>query len=607
MAISNTELVALAQPDSNIDEVLASFNVSNLDDVAVNEQSVNRLARGVSTGTVAETKDNTRRTDVPIALSGATWDQPLSPYNASYPHNRVMKTKNGHVQEFDDTPGNQRYHRYHPSGSFVECDSEGNEVRKIVGDKFSIIEKDGNVFIAGNCNITVEGSCNIRVMNNCNLEVDGSLRANIKNDIDMIASGCFNLNVKETFKIRADNMLIETTKFNHKNIGPMVYETNTLDTTVLDAHTSKATTYGLKTIGSSTFNSGENFNIKSTGKTTFNAGDEFQVTASKLAVETNLHVKDNLFVESEVHSPLFKGVARYAQYAVTAGQAPLGAPSPTDPNRTAPSIDNGVIETIVDPTVVLSTGLIIPDERANVREVNISRAPPNTRATKFAVENDDVSVGSAALYPGYSSPAPYVPDEAMTRSFVPGGTGKALEQDPGSLAKKQPVAVPNLIQTSAPSTMISRYFTLADLSLRATFPHQIRAQAGLTDVQIAQNLQYLATNILDPIVDQYGRQAFIITSGFRPAQQAKGGSNLSQHSLGQAVDIQFLDIQADYYPNRANELIRLLPFDQLLLEYQSGGTGKPWIHISYSKNKLKYQYATFYNHKVVSPPGFLTV
>jgi hypothetical protein len=141
MALYRTELEALSSPNNeNQISLLQKYPESrNIEELKINEQDYSRLARGISHGTVVETKDNSRNIDIPIALSMDTWEQPLSAFNGSYPHNHVFETRNGLIEEFDDTEGNERYHRYHPSGTFIEWDSEGNSVRKTVGDSYQII------------------------------------------------------------------------------------------------------------------------------------------------------------------------------------------------------------------------------------------------------------------------------------------------------------------------------------------------------------------------------------------------------------------------------------------------------------------------------------
>jgi hypothetical protein len=61
-------------------------------------------------------------------LSGITtsWTPPSSYIAPSYPANQVIKTRSGHVIEYDDTTGKERISFTHKSGAFIEIDPSGN-------------------------------------------------------------------------------------------------------------------------------------------------------------------------------------------------------------------------------------------------------------------------------------------------------------------------------------------------------------------------------------------------------------------------------------------------------------------------------------------------
>jgi len=97
------------------------------------------------------------------------------------------------------------------------------------------------------------------------------------------------------------------------------------------------------------------------------------------------------------------------------------------------------------------------------------------------------------------------------------------------------------------------------------------------------NLKLLAEHIFEPIRSNF-RCPILISSGYRSKElNAKvGGSNTSQHSLGQAIDI---DMDGTSYGVENEEIFYYikdkLPFDQLIWEF---GTDKnpAWVHVSYS-------------------------
>ena len=131
------------------------------------------------------------------------------------------------------------------------------------------------------------------------------------------------------------------------------------------------------------------------------------------------------------------------------------------------------------------------------------------------------------------------------------------------------------VPVPAPSTFVlTPNFTLGRLSSEAIISrYPVRAQHGLSYIDIVCNLQAWAEQIGEPLVAQYGN-IMAITSGFR------GGSSTSQHERGQAGDIQFLTYTVQQVYDVAIYIRDNLNFDQMILEY---GSNKPWLHISYNR------------------------
>ena len=98
-----------------------------------------------------------------------------------------------------------------------------------------------------------------------------------------------------------------------------------------------------------------------------------------------------------------------------------------------------------------------------------------------------------------------------------------------------------------------------------------------------ENLKALAEKIFQPIRDHF-KKPIRISSGYRSKElNAKvGGSATSQHSKGQAID---LDNDGTDITNRQifDFVKDNLPFDQLVYEF--GDDNNPnWVHISYNRN-----------------------
>ena len=102
------------------------------------------------------------------------------------------------------------------------------------------------------------------------------------------------------------------------------------------------------------------------------------------------------------------------------------------------------------------------------------------------------------------------------------------------------------------------------------------------DLQV-QCMTALCENILQPIRDEFG--PFIVSSGFRSVAlcQAIGSKATSQHAKGQAADFEVPGV--DNY-DLALWIADNLPYDQLILEFYSGGNSG-WIHCSYVPNGRK--------------------
>jgi hypothetical protein len=106
-----------------------------------------------------------------------TWDMPkvASDVFPSYPFNKVIETEGGHLFEIDDTPGNERFSRFHNSGTNEEFQQNGNKTLTVVGSNYTVVYGSDNIYIKGNANITVDGDLRQLVKQNYHLEVNGNM------------------------------------------------------------------------------------------------------------------------------------------------------------------------------------------------------------------------------------------------------------------------------------------------------------------------------------------------------------------------------------------------------------------------------------------------
>ena len=203
----------------------------------INEVDTNRLARGVIQGTVVELKDKLRVRSVPKGIVGGTWSQPEPPFGAQYPYNKVFETESGHIQEFDDTPGQERINTYHRSGTYTEIDANGTQVNYIIGDNYILMERNGNIHVSGDCNITVDGNtnifartdANIEVAQNANIKVGNNLDVGVHNDVNMAVGGNYKLNVVGDYSVQAANINTKAGAVTTQATGAMSVKANTLN------------------------------------------------------------------------------------------------------------------------------------------------------------------------------------------------------------------------------------------------------------------------------------------------------------------------------------------------------------------------------------------
>jgi len=517
-----------------------------------NEPETNKLARGDIRGTIVQEKNDDRMLGAKLP-GGASWEQPPSPYKGEYPYNKVTQTESGHIIEVDDTPGAERVHVYHKSGTFVEIDSTGSIVKRAKGSSYEIVDRNGKIAISGKADISVNGACNIFVGNDANIEVDGDTNILCHNDITAMAGGKLNLSAVEDVNISGGNVRLQA--FNNFDITSNVN---------LNLHTDKTihmhSNTEIKVQAEDFYNklSGSMFN-QTAGEFHIKAGGTFNADGSEIYINSGNSVDSQ---ESKI--------ADVSQIGLLTGK--FGVNGRKD--IVTIEIDDPVPLTIADKdSTVLdepgATGTQLKSQRdkklfsgfATAQEVD--SVPP---------ELDTFSVSSAQTNFVPANP------ELLKSTLLPGNFKLSPNFTLEMLSSKAPASTGNFL----------RNFTAGG----KTFSYG----------ELAFNLQAVALNICEPVFKIY--PDMFVTSGFRNYNTGDE-SRLSQHVKGQAVDIQFHGLPKSKYFERAKELAKALKYDQFLLEYKTDGTGMPWIHISYvdpaSKATNRSQVLTFFNHKTKGP------
>jgi len=185
---------------------------------------------------------------IPTDLDVTSWDEPITPYNATYPHNHVHESEGGHIKEIDDTPESERIHERHNSGSGYEIHPNGTKVTRIKKDNYDIITNDDYCHIQGVSRHTVDKGLRVRVNslgqtgNNYNIEVGQGSNVNVEvngGNINLTTlgsgqenAGDININASRNLNIQVGNdMNVNVIGNSIENVGKkkdeFVVENNT--------------------------------------------------------------------------------------------------------------------------------------------------------------------------------------------------------------------------------------------------------------------------------------------------------------------------------------------------------------------------------------------
>lgn len=135
---------------------------------------------------------------------------------------------------------------------------------------------------------------------------------------------------------------------------------------------------------------------------------------------------------------------------------------------------------------------------------------------------------------------------------------------------------------------ISKHLSLAEVVRSETAKR--RGISNMPTAEHLENFKLLAENVFEKVREHF-KVPIYISSGYRSKElnDAIGGSKTSQHSKGQAIDIDMDGSRskvtnADIY----NYIKNNLEYDQLIWEF--GTDSNPdWVHVSYSENKNRKQ------------------
>lgn len=178
-----------------------------------------------------------------------TWSQPEIPFNAVYPYNHVFESESGHLQEFDDTSGAERYHLRHRTGTSTEIGPDGTQVDIIKNDHYTLVSNNAKALVTGNSEMSIDGHHKIYINkagglnNNYDIQVGENANINIQVDkgninlvttdgkINVNAGGDYNLKVGGNMNVLVEGSISETVEGNKTSntTGAVIHRGQTID------------------------------------------------------------------------------------------------------------------------------------------------------------------------------------------------------------------------------------------------------------------------------------------------------------------------------------------------------------------------------------------
>lgn len=241
-----------------------------------------------------------------------------------------------------------------------------------------------------------------------------------------------------------------------------------------------------------------------------------------------------------------------------------------------------------------SSGLESPESRQSPEMPEFGKLTIITRGASAAGQYETPEEGDPTAYKQKQ-----INNGAIKREEMDIGTRREAQQAPPSTVPPGDKTCDAIFMKDSfePSFALSKNFTLGALTKNGSRP--VVNQQGLKMQEIVCNLKGLAENCLEPIRNLYPNM--IITSGFRRPGDVAGSSKTSDHYLGCAADIVIPNLDRAGHYEAIQKIQQLIPYDQLLLEYQ--GPTTVWIHVSFKYTNTKKQIFTMRDHKRISDFG----
>lgn len=534
-------------------------------DKRLNEPDSNRLARGKIEDTSIEEQNRSRTQKIqypnstfPPDKNLETWDEPESPYAAQYTYNKVFETASGHCIEVDDTPEKERIRIWHRTGTMFEVHENGTFVNRVTKDNIVVVYGNKQVNVQGNMITTIQrdnstlvvGNDNTLISGSQNISIQGNLTGNVYGTADLYVGG----------DLIADVIGNATATVNG-NLSADVVGDTTLKTKSLSVDATDSISMKTKEMSIDA----ETLEMKSK-EITISAETKMEVNTPTL----DLNAFTTLFGDFTGTILASGTLAGMAATALAANPAEISGSTPP-------------------PVIPIFTGEA-PEEPAAPTEAT----PEFSNAMSYAEDNTPESIQAevAKTRAGGGVTRVPIPEEnqkeaqalGLPPSDAPVENPKPVEENMEETPKPANIPPPQGCTTFPnpldPTNQLSKHITLADLQVNGD---KVKEQNGLSIEVLVCNLQKLSQNVIDRVIDQFGRP--VLTDGFRSVAVAQriGSKATSMHCMGCACDMQFVGKDEKFHYDVAVWIKDNCEYAELILEY-GGGKG-PWIHVAYNDNQ----------------------
>ena len=537
----------------------------------VNEVDTNRLA--VNDATKQHPVVNLKRQRIDDLVG-----EPETQYASKYPYNHVKETESGHIVEFDDTPGHERIHEYHRSGTFYEVHPDGTKVTKIIGDDYEIVHQNKKLRVRGNIEVYCDGDAD--------LYVRGSLTGQVDENIDLHAGKNINIHAGKNMRFYANDSIEFTAQ---KELTATSVSKMTLQSQA-DVNINAEGNYLTNIKGTSDIISDGKIAIKSPSSIIINGNSTIDILGGG---NMNLEGKEIKLNGGAFRSSVEK--VEDTKYKDSSGVNLYSEGKEVDAPVEATVLDAKDLSALADEQSVFGEDDIPKSDDDIKSDVASGNALPSS-SSDYSYNSIDGSYSSeSASRPLISVPS--VPDFPREHGYSTGQSELLYTE----AAKVTSVVKPSKIILPDDGSIdynmyISSKYKLSKLTLAPPVGQKINKGKEEAE-KIINKLRVLAVNCLDPLLAEYPKLR--INMGYF---ESRPGTS-SAHSLGEAVDIQVADASKGEYFEIAIWIRENLPHDSIILQYRTTGSGMPWIHLGCKESGNRSDMITQYNGKTTTELG----